>query len=197
MVQAGSFLGRSILTPKTAPKPTARPTGNWQLPSRREEGHSQQRERSSLEDPQSQPGLSQEISQETLRVNRQNATSSNRVRSSPVQPTQRQIPTGTLFTEAQAAQPAQQERTHHAAESRPTQQERASRQNATEAQLTQQKRTANLDSKAEDTPVERRDSTKLIITETHASKTSSPPLKRNAGTPSSRSSRHGESRTPH
>lgn len=95
-------------------------------------------ERSSVVDSLSQLGISQELSQGTLRINREHATPNNRSGALTSQSERR--PARSLFMEAQ---PAQQERVAHqsVAGAQPTRQERATHQHAAEAQPAQQKRT--------------------------------------------------------
>jgi hypothetical protein len=97
-------------------------------------------ERSSVVDSLSQLGISQELSQDTLRINREHATPNNRSGALTSQSERR--PARSLFMEAQ---PAQQERTAHqsVAGVQPTQQEGATHQHAAEPQPTQQKRPAH------------------------------------------------------
>ncbi|KAM0694166.1 hypothetical protein Q7P36_006293 [Cladosporium allicinum] len=102
-------------------------------------------ESSSVVDSLSELGISQELSQETLRINRQHAKSpSSQTRTLPVQPERR--PAGSFFMTPQPAQPTQQKRTTNQATAgaQSVQQKRAAHQVATEApvQPVQQRRPA-------------------------------------------------------
>jgi hypothetical protein len=113
-------------------------------------------ERSSVVDSLSQLGMSQELSQDTLRINREHATPNNYSGALTSQSERR--PARSLFMEAQpaqqervahqsvaGAQSTQQKRTAHqsVAGAQPTQQEGATHQHAAEPQPTQQKRPAH------------------------------------------------------
>ena len=103
-------------------------------------------EGSSVVDSLSQLGISQELSQDTLRINRQHAKSpSNPSRTLPVQSERRLA--GSLFMTPQPAQPTQQKRTTNQATAgaQSTQQKRAAHQVAVEApvQPVQQRRPAH------------------------------------------------------
>ena len=103
-------------------------------------------DRSSVVDSLSQLGISQELSQDTLRINRQHAKSpSNPSRTLPVQSERRLA--GSLFMTPQPAQPTQQKRTTNQATAgaQSTQQKRAAHQVAVEApvQPVQQRRPAH------------------------------------------------------
>ena len=110
------------------------------------ESQSQTTESSNVVDSLSQLGISQELSQDTLRINRQYATTvtpSDSSRPLPVQ-SERRLG-GQLFLDAQPAQPIQQNRSAHqaAAGSPPIQQRRVVQQNVEKAQPTQQKQPAH------------------------------------------------------
>jgi hypothetical protein len=129
-------------------------------------------ERSSVVDSLSQLGISQELSQDTLRINREHATvatPSRRTEALTSQSERRSA--GPLLIETQAAQPNQQNQTarqvaagaqqpqqhrpdhQHAAGARSAQQIRPAHQVAAEAQQTQQQRTAH-QTAAEATPTQ-------------------------------------------